>query len=107
MEVPPKDLRSIPREHRERLEEMGEALVRVMVSIGQIPPSLTASSVWWIAELDEAARKRSEAQRGKDEAFQVEQTWLGKIAAYGSVGAVVIGVIGICVMIILWRFPRH
>jgi hypothetical protein len=92
---------AIPPEDRKRLEDMGEERVRLEFNTRAFgKSSLQIFAAMWLAELDEAAKKRTEA-------LQAEQTWLGKIAAYGAIGAIVVGIIGICVAIILWRFPRH
>jgi hypothetical protein len=65
-------------EDRARLQKLGEAYVRQLCSGGVHPPtwvgtpdSFKAAAVAWLAELDEEARKRNEA-------FQAEQTRLGK-----------------------------
>jgi hypothetical protein len=115
MAIVPKDYMPIPPEHRVQFEETGEARVRQFCSGGiytiedyGIPdPSFDISARKWLAEKDEAKQKADEARRVKDDAFQAQQTWLGRIAAYGAIGAVIVGVIGICVAILLWRFPRH
>jgi hypothetical protein len=82
-------LPEIPPGDRKHLEEMGEPYVRFLVRAGNPVPYGTV----WLAELDEKYSKRSEL--------------LAKIAAYGSIGAVFVGIIGIIVMFALWDHPRR
>jgi CHASE3 domain sensor protein len=92
---------------KERLLEMGEAKVRLIVTSGGFGSPLQASAVEWLAELDEAERSRHEA-------LQFQQTGLAQsaakaawIAAYAAIGAVVVTVIGAIVTILAWVYPRH
>jgi hypothetical protein len=101
------NVRQISSEQRKQFEGMGVEAVRQFCS-GNVwpraqdgsPHPMTVNALIWLAERDEDSRKSTEA-------LQIRQTLLAKIAAYASIGAVVVGVIGIIVMVILWRFPRH
>jgi hypothetical protein len=100
MSVNPEGLVAIPSEERERLEEMGEARVRLVFNTNGFGSSNRIYAGKWLAELDEV-------QRARNEALQVEQTRVNKstlkaawIAAYAAIGANV-------VTILAWIFPLH
>jgi hypothetical protein len=80
----------IPPEARKSLEKMGEAYVRQLCST---PMRCPGYGLEWLAEIDERNGKRN--------------VLLARIAAWGSIGAVFVGVIGIAVAIYLWDHPRH
>jgi hypothetical protein len=91
---------AISPEDRKRLEELGEARVRLIIASGRFEPPFGDSEREWLAEHDEAAGKRTEA-------LQAEQTRVNKstlkaawIAAYAAIGA-------IAVTILAWIFPLH
>jgi 3'-phosphoadenosine 5'-phosphosulfate (PAPS) 3'-phosphatase len=98
----------IPPEDRKRLEDMGEARVRLEFNTSAFgKSSLQIFAAEWLAELDEVARKRTEAQRLKDEAFQAEQRAVGQStlkAAWIAAGAAIIAVV---IGILTWIFPLH
>jgi hypothetical protein len=97
----PNDLKSISPEDRKRLEEMGLAFVRRVMSMpGGLPYPLNNSASKWLAEIDDEARKHTEAH-------QAEQTRLNKstlIAAWIAAGAAIVAVV---VGILTWLFPLH
>ena len=86
----PEDLRSIPPEDRKRLEEMGEAYVRRVMSMpGGLPYPLHISATRWLTEIDEEAKKRAEA-------LQAEQMRFNKStlrAAWIAAGAAIVGIL--------------
>jgi hypothetical protein len=61
----------LPSEERERLEEMGEARVRLVFNTNGFGSSNRIYAGKWLAELDEV-------QRARNEALQVEQTRVNK-----------------------------
>jgi hypothetical protein len=89
----PNDFKSISTEDRERLEAMGEPYVRrVMSMVGGLPPPLNISAIRWLAEIDAKQRERTEA-------FQTEQTRVGRstlraawIAAYVAAAGILVTV---------------
>jgi hypothetical protein len=89
----PNDFKSISTEDRERLETMGEPYVRrVMSMAGGLPPPLNISAIRWLAEIDAKQRERTEA-------FQTEQTRVGRstlraawIAAYVAAAGILVTV---------------
>jgi hypothetical protein len=94
---------TISPEHRKRLEELGDAQVRFILASGTFDPPFGESAREWLVRREEAQRAHIEAETQRSEST-VKAAW---IAAYGAIGAIVVGIIGICVAIILWRFPRH
>jgi hypothetical protein len=75
----PNDLKSIPPEDRKRLEVMGEAYVRQVMSMpGGLPYPLGLSATRWLAEIDENTRKSEREAEERNEAHQAEQSRLAK-----------------------------
>jgi hypothetical protein len=92
----------IPPKHRKSLEDMGEAYVRQASNGGVTPDSFEGSpdqfktaAVVWLAEIDDAARKRTEA-------LQAEQRRLSKSTLKAAWIAVVAAALGIIVTAGLW-----
>jgi hypothetical protein len=97
----------IPSEELEYFKQTGPHRVRLVFDTKGFGSPRQIFAGQWLAEIDEAARK-------SDEALQNEQLRIGQstlnaawIAVYVGLGAVGVGVIGIAVAILLWRFPRH
>ena len=76
-------------EEKKHLEQLGEAQVRLIIASGRFEPPLGDSAMEWLAEIDEEARKRTEA-------LQAEQTRLNKstrLAAWIAAGLAALGII--------------
>jgi hypothetical protein len=73
----PNDLKSIPPEDRKRLEGMGEAYVRRVMSMpGGLPYPLGLSATRWLTGIDEEAREVDRKAKERNEAHQLEQARL-------------------------------
>jgi hypothetical protein len=107
----PNDLKSIPPEQRKRLEEVGEAYVRrVMSMAGGLPYPLGLSATRWLAEIDEKAREVDRKANERNEAHRLEQARLNKstqraawVAAIAGVGAIVVTILGTAATIYIQR----
>jgi CHASE3 domain sensor protein len=98
---------AISPELRKRLEELGEAHVRLVFNTTDFAPSLHDSAREWLAELDEAQRALKEAQQAKKTQrleSPVKATW---ITVYVAVGALVLSIIAIIISVLTWLYPRH
>lgn len=92
---------------RKRFEEMGEAYLRlIMTTSGGFDSPSGDPAREWLAERAEAARERTEALQAEQTRFNKSTVRAAWIAAYASIGAIVVGVIGIIVAILLWMYPR-
>jgi hypothetical protein len=98
MAVDPERVWTISPENRERLEEMGEPYVRQMCSGKEgFPHPFSVCAQAWLAERDDATRKRAEALQAEQTRFQTEQTQLSKstlraawiAASFAAVGVIV------------------
>jgi hypothetical protein len=91
---------TISPEDRKRLEELGELQVRLIFMTTGFSSPFQISARKWLAELDEAQRKRDEAQQAKL-AQQSESTlkaaWIAAIAA----------IVAVAFTILAWIFLLH
>jgi hypothetical protein len=93
MAIPPEDLK--------RLEEMGEARVRLEFNTNAFGKSaLQIFAAQWLAELDEATRKRAEARHVEETARSRSTLIAAWIAAIGTI-------VSIILMFALWDHPRR
>jgi CHASE3 domain sensor protein len=96
-----KGVMTISPEDRKRLEELGELQVRLIFMTTGFSSPFQISARKWLAELDEAQRKRDEAQQRAKLAQQSERTLKAAwIAACAAIGAIV-------VTILAWIFSLH
>jgi CHASE3 domain sensor protein len=98
---------AISPELRKRLEEVGEAQVRLVLNGEGFAPSLHDAAREWLAELDDAQRVRNEANLAKEAQrlkSTVKATW---ITVYVAVGALVLSIIAIIISVLIWLYPRH
>lgn len=91
---------AISPELRKRLEDLGEAQVRLVLNEEEFAPSLHDAVREWLAELTEAHQAR-EAHRSES---TVKFTW---ITVYLAVGALALSVIAIIISVLSWVYPRH
>jgi hypothetical protein len=92
---------AISPEDRKRLEDMGEARVRLEFNTNAFGKSaLQIFAGEWLAELDETARKRTEALQAKGMALAENTLKVAWIAAGAAILAVLIGLVA-------WLFPLH
>ena len=97
---------AIKPEERKHLEQLGEAQVRLIIASGRFEPPFGDLARQWLAEIDEEARKHTEALQAEQTRFNKSTDMAAWVAAYASIGAIVVGVIGIIVGILLWMYPR-
>jgi hypothetical protein len=101
---------AIPLEHKEYFDELGVERVRLQINtIGFSPPRSNYAREW-LAEADEAAKKRVDAAKKRSEiamarsiALQVEQTRLARSA--NKAACVAIG--AALVALAAWIHPIH
>lgn len=91
---------AISPELRKRLEDLGEAQVRLVLNEEEFAPSLHDAVREWLAELTEAHQAK-EAHRSES---TVKATW---ITVYLAVGALGLSVIAIIISVLSWVYPRH
>jgi hypothetical protein len=88
---------AIKPEDRKRLEEMGEARVRLTYQSSGFSADFQIVAREWLAELEEARLERTEK-------LQAEQTRLARIAACGSIGAIVAAILGAIITIVVQNY---
>jgi hypothetical protein len=91
---------AIPTEDRKYFEDMGEAAVRLQFDVSGFSYPRQNSARDWLAELEEAHRKRNEALQA--EQMRMAQNTLN--AAMIAAGAAIITVV---ISILAWVFPLH
>src|ERR1700722_14030085 len=97
----------ISKEDRQRLEQMGEALVRLKARPPGFNHPLQTSALEWLGELDEAERTRNEASQASQIRTALSANRAAWIAAKAAIVAAAIAIIGIIVTVLAWLFPRH
>jgi hypothetical protein len=99
----PNDLKSIPPEDRKRLEGMGEAYVRRVMSMpGGLPYPLGLSATRWLTGIDEEAREVDRKAKERNEAHQLEQARLNKSTQRAAWIAAGLAGVSILVSVGLW-----
>jgi hypothetical protein len=99
MAVDPERVWTISPENRERLEEMGEPYVRQMCSGKEgFPHPFSVCAQAWLAERDDATRKRTEALQAE----QMKMAWNTLKVAWIAAGAAIVAVV---VGVLTWLFP--
>lgn len=94
----------ISKEDRGRLEQMGQARVRLQVMTSGFGHPFHTSALEWLAEFDEAERSRNE----DSQASQMRTALSAKNAAWiAAIAAITAGIATIAVTILTWWFPRH
>jgi len=92
---------AIPPEERKRLEDIGEAQVRLQFNTNAFGTSaLQIYAGMWLAEFDEEARRRTEALQAKRTQLAENTLRVAWFAVYAALGAIVVGILA-------WIFPLH
>ena len=99
---------AIKDEDRARLEQLGEARVRLQALT---PPGFSHpfqyAALEWLSELDKAERARNEASQVSQMRTALSAKNAAWIAAIAAIVAAIIAIIGIIVTASLWLYPRH
>jgi hypothetical protein len=99
---------AIPPEDRKRLEDMGEARVRLEFNTKAFGKSaLQIFAAEWLAELDERDRKHAEALQAEQMRLMVEQTRLTKSANKAAWVAACVAIGAALVALLAWIHPIH
>lgn len=96
----------INKEDRARLEQMGEAFVRLKVMTSGFGHPFHSAALEWLAERDDDERSRNEASQTSQMRTALSAERAAWIAAKAAIIAVVATIIGIIIMILTWIFPR-
>lgn len=96
----PEGVMVIPPEDRKRLEELGEAYVRLQFNTIGFSSPFQISARKWLADLDEAHLVRNEALQAKQTQQSESPLKAAWIAAYAAI-------IAALVAIVAWIYPLH
>jgi hypothetical protein len=89
-----------------RLEELGEAQVRLLMSSGGLPSAWQPVVLKWLAAKEQLTRLRNEASQAEQNQTARSAKKAAWIAAIAAIIAAVIAIISTVIAWIAWRWPH-
>jgi hypothetical protein len=89
-----------------RLEELGEAQVRLLMSSGDWPSAWQQITLRWLAKKEAASRARSEVSQVEQDRTARSAKKAAWIAAIAAIVAAVIAIVSAVIAWIAWRWPH-
>lgn len=94
-------------EHRKRFEELGPEQVLLHVKTGGFAPTMHSNAIEWLAELEVAEKAREREEREAQAKLNERNLTYARVAAYASIGGLLVAVAGLLVALGSWLLPHH